>query len=510
MQKNSIMKFPKTLTTLCIVLALCCSACKDKLFDFDLQNIEADGEWGIPVFNGTVSMNKLLQNLDSVNYIQVGDNGTLKFVLENELENVVRLGDIYRIEDKQIDSSGVVDVTSLPSFQITQVIQFSLNTEEFMLQTGIFKSGILTLNFSIDNAAFIYTADLTSNEIFNENDVPITMHFSNNQQQQTINLSNYTVWPNAQGNILFTAQVVIQSAVDLDQITYNSSVTLQNFSIHSVTGRFKAISHQFNSKTVFNLDLNPLRFDQLQLNNAKTSIYVKNSLCRIDGSLNEMYLYGANGAYSPLITSVLNFSIPTSPNQYVHVIDANIPVLNYNPDLDSLGIDCNLLINPEGFAAGDISLNENSSLDIKFKTELPANISISNAVYKDTIDNGLYQQLNSSIIHSIELLTIRVAYINSFPFSLIPQIDFLNSSTGEIYHLALNDLQIHGSYNDIPYQQAPIYIEIRDTDAQKVANSDKIILYFKMTTDNNTVEIKDSQYIQANIGAKVKYSNINM
>ena len=44
----------------------------------------------------------------------------------------------------------------------------------------------------------------------------------------------------------------------------------------------------------------------------------------------------------------------------------------------------------------------------------------------------------------------------------------------------------------------------------KLDNADKIIVSFKLNTQGNTVEIKDSQFIRLNLGAKVKYSNINL
>ena len=504
------MRLSKIFTIVWITLALCCCACKDNLFDFDIHHIEADGEWGIPVFNGTISVDKLLQNLDSTSNVQVGEDGTVIFVIENEMENVVLLKDVLKIENKEFNSQDVINIPPVTEFDITQVMQFSLNTDEYTLKTCNIKSALFILDFSINDGELAYTADLTSNQILDADYNPLSIHFSNTQQHHVIDLSNYEIWPNILGNIQFTAHVVSPAAAGLSQISYNCHVTIQDFSIHSIVGKFQAISHELNTTTDINFDFDQLHLENVNLRNAKASIFVRNSICRVDGTINQLYLSGANGAYYPLIQSVLNFSIPVSPDQYTHVVDANIPALPYNSDYDSLGIHCQLTVNPDGFDAGDISLNENSGLDLKLKAELPANLSIKNAVYKDTIDNGLYQQLNSPIIQSIELLTLRIAYTSLLPFDLIPQIDFLNSSTGEVFHLNLNNFQIHGCYNGIPYQQQPIYIDIRDTDAQQVANSDKMILYFKLTTDDNTVEIKDSQYIQANIGAKVKYSNINL
>ena len=163
---------------------------------------------------------------------------------------------------------------------------------------------------------------------------------------------------------------------------------------------------------------------------------------------------------------------------------------------------------PNGFSAGDISLSENSKLDLRLKTEFPVNVSINNAVYTDTVDNGLYQQFDFNTVQSIEELTIRVAYINAFPFDLIPNIKFLNSSTGQTFPLEM--VVMHGCYNGVPYQQEPVYHVFSNSTTQEINNADKIIVSFKLNTQGNTVEIKDSQFIRLNLGAKVKYSNINL
>ena len=70
--------------------------------------------------------------------------------------------------------------------------------------------------------------------------------------------------------------------------------------------------------------------------------------------------------------------------------------------------------------------------------------------------------------------------------------------------------ELHGCYNGIPYQGEPTYYEINPTTTHEIVNADKIIVSFKLNTQGHTVEIKDSQYLRLNMGAKVQYSNINL
>ena len=282
------MKFSKTLTGLCIALALCCSACKDKLFDFNLNNIEANGEWGIPVFNGSISVEDLFQHLDSTNIIQIGSDGSLKFIFEHDMENAVLLKDVVKFEDQHIDTSGVETVTHLPDFDFSQIIQFSLNNEDFVLKSCHVKSGLLTINFNINNGSFAYTADLTTDQILDANDNPVTLHFSSTQQQQVINLSEYSIWPTFSGDIQFHTHMVIPSVTGLEQVSYECHISLQNFDIHDVVCQFKAISNEFDAKNELSFDFDKLQFNNFQLNNAVASVFARNSICTIDGSIDQL------------------------------------------------------------------------------------------------------------------------------------------------------------------------------------------------------------------------------
>ena len=503
------MKFKYFLNILIIMMALVFNSCKNNPFDFNIQNIEADGEWGLPVYNGTLNIGDLLNNLDSVNKMSFGEDGKLIFSFENEVKNIISLRNLFRINDQQIDTSGTVVISHLPNLDVTQVIQFNLNTQDFQIQQAVLNSGQLSLNFNITNASFNYTTDLITGNILDAQGDSVSFHFDNSTSTASQSLANCTVLPNADGTVLFSARVIISNASENEQFQYNCHIELSDFSIYSVRGRVRPIAHHMEAVKPFNFHFNGIDFNTIQLNNAKTTIYGQNSICRVDGNLTDFRLFSHNGSIVPLVSNPINFIAAVSPYQYSYIHEIHLSPLMYTPDIDSLGIICDFNVNPLGFDAGDISIDENSVLNLKFKTELPANISIDNAVYKDTMANALYQTLDASTVQSIETLTLRIAYSNALPFDLIPDIEFWNTHSGEKYRLNLNNAQIHGGYNDIPFQQQPLYIELNGQDAQKIVNADKIIMNFRLNTQGNTVEIKSSQYINTSIGAKIKYSNIN-
>lgn len=489
------------------ILALVTSSCKDKLFDFNLQSIDSEGEWGFPVINRALHTSDLFHNIDSLMFFN-NSNGTLTFVSVNEIKNAVSLSDLFKIENQTVDTAGVALVTNLPNFDILQVVKFNLNTPDFALKYAQVKSGALSITFNITQANFSYSAVLTSNNIRTPQGGTASWTFNNTQHTLNLNFSDYVFEPDENGDITFTAHITVPTSTTLNQVAFNCHVELNNFAVHSVRGQFNAISRYFDSKTAFNLRFNQLQFNEIIFHDGKISIFSKNDLCRIDGTMNNLWLSGF-GIYHPLISNPIPFSIPNS-TLYELISDISLPSLTYIPNIDTLNVQCNLNVNPQGFSAGDIVMNENSSMHLKFKTELPSNLSIQNAVYYDTLVNALHDQFNFSDPRSMEKLTLRMDLTNAFPFELTPEIFFVEGGSGSMYKLNTGEVVISQGSPNAPYQYRPIYVELPYEEALHVTNAEKIILKFKMNTRGRDIEITDSQFVNIYIGAKIKYSSINM
>lgn len=505
MEKNRIL-----LPFLLIIIMLSASSCRDKLFDFNIHSIDADGEWGIPIFNGTISIDRLLNNTDSMHYVQTDESGVFKFVFENEAKNLVHLNDLFNIGDRTYDTIGVYTIDELPTFHIEQVLPFSLNTEDVLLREVVLKSGMMTLFFNITSADFSYTAILTSANIMDASGNPMSMTFTNTQHQQSLNLSNYVIQPDNMGTIYISADVTVNTTTAINQIIYECHDNLVDCSIHSITGQVKAKEMPINNTFGFKMPLNNFQFNNIRFNNAKLTLSEKNSLCNINGTVHEFSIFGNQSPASPLISNPITLNLPFSPNQYTQTAEINLLPIQLNPNMDSIKMSSNFTVNPNGFAAGDIYVDENSSISLKIKTEFPTNLSIDNAVYRDTMDNDLHSTFNIGTSQSIDKLTLRVAITNLFPFDFTPSIDFLNSNTGEIFHVNLDDMHLHGAYNNIPVELAPIYINFGHDDAQKILQSDKVILTFHIDTNGNDVEVNTSQNVRIALGAKISYSQINL
>lgn len=508
------MRRKKTLFITFIAILLTCNSCKENLFDFNLQNIEAEGEWGIPLYNSTIEVKDLINNLDSIKYIQFGEDGTLKFVLEQDA-NIITFDKIYKIPDKSFDTSGTVSVSKSYANEITipQVIQFNINTAEFALNAGRFKSGQIAITFGLGNLPISYSATLSTNNIHAENSEPLTLSFSNSQTTQTIHLNEYIISPDNNGDVQISAFITLNlTGLDnpINQVDYTCHLSISDCAIHSVSGRLAAFPYHFEENWGFNLPLDKIHLENIFLNNANITIYGKNSLCHTQATLNSLWFFNAAGNQSSLIPGPVTVESHTSGNQYVLLTDVTSPSIQYNNNMDSIHLNCDFTINPLGIDAGVIYATESSALDLKIKAEMPANMSISDASYKDTIDNSLYQAFEPSSIEFIESLVIRIAITNALPFNLMPSIVFYDSKTLQTYTLNIQQMQIHGSFNNVPVVNEPVYIELNKEIATEIINMDKMIIDFHINTQNQPIEIKDNQFMRVSLGAKVKYSNINL
>lgn len=494
-----------------------CSSCKDNLFKFDIHNIEADGDWGIPVFNDKISIDKLLSKLDSTRFLQIGDDGTLVFTINAELNDLLSVKNIINFPEKSFEKSGTISIPNAKNvhIDIPQLISINLNTNDFFLKSVSLNSGQIAFSFHITSIQVPYTITITAGNIIDAHGDSLSITLGHNQTEQIINLHNYSLRANSNGDIRFAAKLNLDLnnldpsiIANLNSIDYHCKVTIRDFNIKNIIGQFNPISSNISKNIGFSLPINKLHIDGIAFSNPHLTILGKNSLCEASGVIQQLSFYNHLGQTSPIIHSEQNFSAPISPNNYVTLLEIQNTPINYNSNFDSIQLKSNVIINPNGPSAGDIYLNAASTLNLKAQMEIPANLSINNAIYNDTTNNALRTNIDASIINSIESLTLRVAFTNDLPFDVIPTITFLNTATHESFQLDLAGLQIHGAYNNIPNYQEPLFIEVNSAIAQNIVKSDKLVLHFSINTMGQQVSVKSSQFIHPTIGAKIKYSNI--
>lgn len=491
------------------------TSCKDKLFDFDLNNVEAEGEWGIPVFNDKITVENLLNNLDSVSFLHIGSDGTISFVVEKDMSNLVSMDKLLHFGDKSFSQSGSMSLNLNKSLDVhlSEICKFSLNDDNMFLKRVVVNTGFINLMLSFSDLPAAYYGTAYTDNIKDANGNPLTINVNSAATSQNFDLAGYVIQGDEEGNIIFSVDLTITP--DLESTLggnyhYTCIVDVSSLEVQSVVTLLNPIATTIIKNVGVNFSLKDFHIDDMQIYNPKIQILAQNSLCAISGNVNEFSFTDAHGTTSPLISSPITVTIPVSPYAYVQVVDINTPQVQFNTTYDSLRLVGNLTVNPGGFAAGDLYLNNNSSLNLQLKATFPANMSIHNAVYSKELDNALFNAITPSQVSDIEKMTLRLAFANNLPFEMVADISFLNTTTSDTTHLLMCENTIHGSFNGQLYQETPIFVDVNGQTAKKIIESDKLLLRFKINTQGNAVELNTSRFIKVAVGAKIKYNHINM
>lgn len=496
-------------------LILGLTSCKDKLFDFDLRNVEAEGEWGIPVFNDKITVENLLNNLDSVSFLHIGSDGTISFVMEKDISNLVSMDKLLQIGDKSFSQSGSVSLNQNKSLDVhlPEICKFSLNDDDVFLKRAVVNWGSMTLMFSFSDLPATYYGTAYTDNIKDADGNPLTININSATTSQDFDLAGYVIQGDEEGNIVFSVDLTITPNPESTlggNYHYTCVVDVSRLGVQSIVTMLNPMASTIKKSVGVNFSWNNFHIDHMQIYNPKIQILAQNSLCAISGNVNELSFKDTYGTTSSLIPSPVTVTIPVSPYAFVQVMDVNTPQVQFNTTYDSLRLVGDLTVNPGGFAAGDLYLNNNSSLNLQLKATFPANMNIHNAVYNNELDNALFNAITPSQVSEIEKMTLRLAFVNNLPLEMMADISFLNTTTSDTTHLVMSENTIHGSFNDQPYHETPIFVEVNGQTAKKIIESDKLLLRFKINTQGNAVELNTSRFIKVAIGAKIKYDHINM
>lgn len=496
-------------------IAMICTSCSN-IFDLDnLKKVEAEGEWGIPLFNDRITMGYLLQKLDSVTYLRVGDNGTITFVFESNAIQLAQASDIVHPVSKVVDSAGTLPSISLPvagyaHLNLNDVVHFNLNTDSYTAHLASVESGYISVFFSLSNYSGAYTVTLTSPQITKADGTKLKFTLNQNTTSASIDLSGCTIRPNDNEFVLFDADITLQHPGGvLSGINYYALANIQDFKYNQIIGRFAPYTAEFNTAVSTELPFDKMTLTNIRFFNPSFNIATQNSFTNGICNLNSITLEQSNGSTNPLINGPTSFIVPYSGSDYFSQSLESVPSFIFDSQTDSIRMAGNMVINPEGAAAGDIRIDKNSKFTTKMKIEVPGNICIDEAVYNDTVNNALYNTVPPSMASSVNSIQLRVAAVNNCPIEFTPELIFIDTLLHESTVVNLKSLYIHGSYDEHPYVITPAYIEITGVKARKIIAAQKMVIRLKVSSNNHNIHLSTYHYLETTIGAKVQYSELN-
>ncbi len=518
MKKNSAMKKTALLFIgLLSFIALSLVSCDKDNFNFDkLNSVEATGEWGIPLVNAQYSVEEILNQLNNEQYISTAEDGSILFSYKVEKNQIIKAADFLSFDDISLQRDFHFPNTSLPGTTVrlpfSQELQFE--SEQVLIQNAQIKSGILTIDVT-NNIDQEYSLEITCPNIHNSlgQDFHIVVTSLNvNTYHQVFDISDYSVTPEDSNGLAIDGEIyfVTGSVSPIETYTVHSEISISDFSIKSLYGKLAEYSIDFSESVDFNLFSDNYGGD-ITIYNPKLKLYTLNSFlvtgrCQLDTA----EFSGGGESSSLLATSPVMINIPISPLSFQEDEIEGISDIHIKTTYDKFKFSGKATINPTGFDAGTIYIDENSTISLKLLVEIPLEINIHDAFFRDTIDFKLDSIENIDIVESA---TIRLAFTNTLPINVNAQVLFYDSASNRVADSLLADEHLlYGSFNGYPATANPIYIEITKEKFEKILTTDKIILRLRINTGNNQVHLNASQYVKAAVGIKVKYnsSGINL
>ncbi|MEG1556220.1 MAG: hypothetical protein RR356_05795 [Bacteroidales bacterium] len=494
------------------------SSCNENAYDFGyLENVEASGKWGIPLISDHYTIDEILTKMDALDYIHTAGNGSLSFVYEISKEEIIKAKDFMTFDKIEVDKHFFFDVNmpEIPGITVEYPFEQTIGFSDQILtmESAKIKNGVLNIRIET-NIDQNYTVSFSTEQIKlpNGDNFSFSIPSGTTLFERNLDLSNYLITPGPHNQITFSVKMILVSTgipSSIDQYIVNCQLAIDLFTLKTVTGKLNSYTVDFSQMMDFNLG--SYNFGgEIWVYEPQLSVSTKNSFgvqgrCRID----EAAFTAPDGSSASIITTSPTYvNIPVSPNQYVEDLLEQIQTVQFNTKYNAIKVKGFATLNPEGFSTGSITIDEDATISVLIKANVPIKVKIKEAFYKDTVDFNLLD--NNSQIESIDKLTLRLAFVSALPVDAYAQLYFYDSKSGKVIDSVLTQNNfIRGSYQATPVMTPPILADLPLNKINKIRNCDQLILKLKLDTQDRIVQFKSSQYIEAKIGAQFNYNHLN-
>lgn len=486
------------------------ASCNKDPLDFSgLHHVEADGAWGLPLMDAKISINQILNHIDSIDYLSITNDKNISFVYEIFRDDLLKASGFLRVDNKYFNGSntltGIVAPPDLEQFSV-DIDSIRCDLNPCPVYFAQIKSG--TLSFTFNAVCPVpFSGEFRTDELRTPSGEPLTIHVSSDNNADDVDLTGYSILLDADRLVSFSGRITLYlDGSPVAHIPYDYEIDLKNLKFSKASfSQYEPYEIPFDEVEVLDLNLSHVTGD-VAIINPRLSLYSRNSF-KIKGVFNvdTAKFLAPDGSFSSLITGPAEIECPVSPNHYIGGLVEEVSSIYFDTKYNKFKATGKFVLNPDGVAAGEVTIDENESIGMKINAEVPLNILISDLIYRDTSDNVLMNASDMDKLDAVEKLTLRLAITNGLPLDVLPQICFLNSSTEEKDTLFLRQ-PVPGGYNNVPYELAPIYVDYSTQKTKRILQCDKIILTFRFSTNKNTIQLQTGQFVNAKISAKVQYT----
>jgi hypothetical protein len=492
------------------------AGCDNKnAFDFSqLDDIDMQGDWGLPLLNAEYTIGDILALADNPNLIQQNSDGSLEIRYEYSFDSLISASeylDSYINQDISVSGNRTISIADLPpavgNVQVlyNDTLNVEIPSDKVIIESASLKEGQLnfqvTYNITQTTMLTITCPQLrdASGQIF-----LISASATGGNYQNTFNIGGYTLTGNADQEIDFYVEVKCNSSgVSLpNELTFSYSASFSHLRFSEIRGKFASVDLPLDKEWDFDTEfLRQHIMGTMTIMNPQVTCEILNTF-PVDGNivLQEAVLSGPGVSGSLLATTPSTIYVPGSTGQFTPVSLPLASSLLLSPDYNHFKLRGNASLNPNGLNTPTLVFREDQLISLRLTVTLPFEISMDNIHFNDTIDFGGIS-LPSEMGFSNILL--RMALYNGLPVNFQMQAYFYDSETNTVKDSLFTDVRtILSAQGNVPRMTELFATKENYSDVQRMFACDKIILSAKLFTEGQSVSINANQSLRVQLSAR--------
>ena len=490
--------------------------CNNNAFDFSqLEEIDANGDWGFPLLNAEYTIGDILEMSDNVGYLQQGSDGTLEIRYEYTFDSVISASeylDSYFDNDISVEGTRTFGVGELPPIQgNVQVLYNDTLTAQFpsdmiQIESARLKSGQIHLSITY-NLMQTTRIVVTCQQLTSASGQPFHVDAQSNggSYATTLDLSGYFLTVPSGNAVDFYIEVSCDANTGSipNELTFSYSAAFSHVTFSEIRGKFVAVDIPVDKE--WNFDSQFLRdhiSGSMTLLNPQVTCEILNTF-PVDGSivLNQAELSGGGQSSSLLANSPATVTIPGNTQQFVPV---NLPIassLLLSPDYDHFKLVGNATINPNGFNTPTLVFREDQVISLRISVVLPLEMNMDDISFRDTIPFNSLELPNESAFSNMML---RLGLTNGLPLNFQLQAYFYDSQSGTVIDSLFSEPQtVLSALNGTPRFSEIFATKESFQEVQQMFSCDNVILEARLFTDGSPISINVAQSIRIQMSARM-------
>lgn len=508
-----MMKNNKIIIALLLSAALL-TACFDKHnFDFSqLESIDAEGTWGIPLVNASYTIGDILAMTDTPDHLTTGEDGVLQIEYSFSKDSLLSASKFMNdlLEDVHFSGGLTFPTFELPISEGTNLslykdtIEVSFPDDEVLVSSATLKSGLLSL--SIDyNLTHEVSVTVGCPQLHTGDGLPFHLEAvsTGGHYELSLNIANYILTPtNNSIEISFEVAYTSDGSPLPEQLVFNYDASLQNICFHEIRGKFATIELPLDLNTNLNLEyLAEHLAGSIEILDPIIALEIMNTFpvdAKVD--LNEASLNGPGISSSLLASTPTTVWLPANTGTYTDVPFPIASHITITPNIQSFNLSGEAAVNTSGMAGPILVINEDQIIQMRFKVTLPIKMRVDHLTFCDTLDMG---HIEIPDVNGFSNILLRLGIHNGLPLTFAAQAYFYDSQTHTVKDSLFTQYQpVLCAVNGVE-RLTELYVEKDNLEeVQRLLNCDKIIVRAMLDTEGKPAAICADQKLRVQLGAR--------